>query len=133
MTNDNKLLAKFRVSDDDLYKESSIGKAYDEYFEKRSQFGVAASELKAATKTLHEVLDGPLRAQGLVAEGRDWTFKEDDDDGICISVWSETKKSGRQRSDIPIRQLTFANNKTLGDILGPALRRTAVKTVVSNG
>jgi hypothetical protein len=114
MTNDARLISRFRVSDDDLEKDQTIKEVYDDYCDKRWKFGQAASELKEATKKLYAALDWPLRSQGLVPEGRGWSFKEDDDDGICISVLSEPPRRGRQRSEIPVRQLSLttasANN-----------------------
>lgn len=106
MINDPKLLNRFCLCGDDLDKNAEIKKAYDHYSDKRYNFGQAAREFKEATKEFHEALDAPLRAQGLVPEGKDWTLKEDDQDGICIYVWSEPKRSGRQRrSEIPVKQL----------------------------
>jgi hypothetical protein len=60
MTNDARLITRFRVSDDDLEKDPTISEVYNDYVNKRWEFGKAASELKEATKKLYTALDEPL-------------------------------------------------------------------------
>jgi hypothetical protein len=100
-----KLLTKFRISEDNLTNHQSINDAYREYIGKRSEFGEARKRLREATNKLHALLDAPLRSEGLVPDGKEWTLKEDEDDGLFVFVWAE---STRQRTDVPLRRLSIA-------------------------
>jgi hypothetical protein len=107
MINLSQPLSKFRVSEDNLSADPTVEDAYVVYCAKRFEFGEARKALNEAMKKLHDLLDGPLRLDGLIPEGKDWTFKEDDDDGLCIQVWSEPKQRGRKKPEVPFRQISF--------------------------
>ena len=118
------LLTKFRISDDDLGARPTISDAYHAYCTKRYAYGEAFRELKEAIEELHDVLDGPLRSACLVPEGKDWTLKEDDDDGLFIQVWSGPKqRRRRKKEEIALKQLSgnTKSEKSLGDVLADAL------------
>lgn len=101
-------LSTFRIGEENFNADPSLKEACDAYRMKRYEFGDALKELKVATKKLHDLLDGPLRSAGLVPEGKDWTFKEDDEgDSLFIQVWSEPKQRGRRKPEVPFRQLSL--------------------------
>jgi hypothetical protein len=119
--NAHTLLSKFRVSDDDLEALPTISDAYHAYCGKRYAYGAAFKDLNEAIRQLHDVLDGPLRSARLVPEGKDWTFKEDYDDGLFIQVWSEPKQRGRRKEEVPLKHLSGKTEEGLGEILADAL------------
>jgi hypothetical protein len=102
MTNPPKLLNKFRISEKNLEADPAIQEAYDTYSEKRFEFGQARKALNEASKNLHELLDGPLRSAGYMSQGKDWTLTEPEDElGLIIQVWSEPKRRGRRKPELP--------------------------------
>ena len=100
-------LSTFRISYDHLETNEAIKDAYTDFLNKRDAFGEAAKDFKQATKTLHELLDGPLRSLGHIPDGKDWTLKEDEEDGLFIHVWSEPRQRGRRRPAVPMKELSF--------------------------
>lgn len=100
-------LSTFRISEENLAVDTTVTQAYDDYCDKREAFGEAVKALKEATESLHAALDAPLRTSGAVPEGKDWTLKEDDDDGLLIHVWSESRQRWRRKPEVPLRQLSF--------------------------
>jgi hypothetical protein len=76
MTNAAKLLSKFQISRANLQADPKIEEAYDTYSDMREKFGDARRALDAASKALHDLLDGPLRSAGYIPEGKDWTLTE---------------------------------------------------------
>jgi hypothetical protein len=98
-------LSTFRISDENLDADPSISEAYNDYGNKRYALHAAFKDLKEATRKLHDLLEGPLRSASLIPEGKDWTFKEDAEDGLFIQVWSEPKQRGRRKPEVPIKQL----------------------------
>ena len=101
------LLSKFRVSDDDLDSDPAVRAAYHEYCGKRSNFANARRELNKSTAKLHQLLDAPFRSEGLIPQGKEWTLKEDDEDGLVVFVWDKSRSRGRQRADVPLKRVSI--------------------------
>jgi len=100
-------LATFRLGDVDLEADPLIKEPYNDFESKRWAFGDALRHLNEATKKLHDLLDGPLRSAGLIPEGREWTLKDDKDDGLVIQVWSEPKQRGKRKAEVPLKRLAL--------------------------
>lgn len=100
-------LSTFRISENDLGADPVIKEAYGQYESKIWEFGDALRELNEATKKFHDLLDGPLRSAGLIPEGKDWTLKSADNDGIFIHVWSEPRQRGKRKAEVPSKHLSF--------------------------
>ena len=111
MTNAPRLHSQFKISDKNLDRNEPTKDAYEAYTGKRRAFCEARRELNDSIKLLHDLLDAPLRAAGHVPEGKDWSLKDDDYDGLIIYVWSEPRQKGRRKAEVPTQQISFSSKE----------------------
>jgi hypothetical protein len=100
-------ISTFRISDADLKQDPTIHKAYEKYCEKRIEFGQVVKGFKETARALHAMLEGPLRAAGFLPDGKDWSLKDCDFEGILVQVWDEPRRSGKRKAEVPMKQLSL--------------------------